>query len=583
MYDFIYKDSDPSDTIKKCQNILNSLGFTFLEDCVQSSGHLFSVFLQEKNLGYFSNGKGSTLEYAKASAYAEFLERLQNTLFLKDWNKNTFGSSFNFYPDEVLRPWGILKDFPDLLKDISFQFELGSKRSFLNDDELIAYCKVRFNNENEVLCANFYSLKKGETLFPFEILSDLIYTSGMCAGNTPEEAIAQGLSEIFERWASFFCWSNNLTPPKVNRDFIRKKYPQQYSQIEEIESLNPNISLTVLDCSLGLGIPVVGVLLTDTSSHRFRVQYGAHIRFEIALERCLTEFLQGYDPRNESQNILNLVPLDAELDYEYFTKRNVHKLCDYSIGRVPLSFFTEKPSWEFKEWTSYENLNNKLFCKIMINKILEFAPDIYIRDNTYLGFPTYYIYVPSLSILPIPKSYEDFNDDLYEEEAYNFIENYENWDFNKKKAFCHYLISDVDAYPIISNESLFPEQVFKLAVLIENGFYEDALLLREFLPKNSKYEIVFFDLKLLLKHASLEQRQSLLFTFFNKEDYNFWNNVWSSCNNIVEKLIKLNDEVLLEEHSFERISTINNKDLIFNYKNKMKENIPSQIKLKEIL
>ncbi len=582
MYDFIYKDSDPNDTIKKCQNILNSLGFTFSEDCIQSSEHLFSVSLQEKNLGYFSNGKGSTLEYAKASAYAEFLERLQNVLFLKDWNKNTFGSSFNFYPDEVLKPWEILKNFPDLLKDLSFQFELGSKRPFLNEDEFIAYCKARFNNEREVLCANFYSLKKGEVLFPFEILSDLIYTSGMCAGNTPEEAIAQGLSEIFERWASFFCWSNNLTPPKIDRDFIYKKYPQQYSQIKEIESLNPNISLTVLDCSLGLGIPVVGVLLVDTNLHRFRVQYGAHIRFEVALERCLTEFLQGYDPRNESQNILNLVPLDVELDYEYFTKRNIHKLYNYSIGRVPLSFFTEKPSWEFKEWNIYENLNNKLFCKIMINKILEFAPDIYIRDNTYLGFPTYYIYVPSLSILPIPKSYKDFTDDLYEEEAYDFLENYENWDPNKKKAFCYYLISDADAYPIISNESLFPEQVFKLAILIENGFYEEALLLREFLPKNSKYEIIFFDLKLLLRCASLEQRQSLLSTFFNKEDYDFWNDVWSSCNNIVKKLIKLNNEISFEDF-FEEVSFSNNKNLIFNYKNKMKENTPSQINLKEIL
>lgn len=580
MYNFKYKDSSPEDTIKHCKDILDKLNFSIYEEDKKSSDHLFSVFLYEKTLGYSSNGKGSTLEFARASAYAEFLERLQNILFLKDWNL-TSQNSFLFYPDEVAKPWNIIKEYPDLLADLSFQFELGNNRKPTNDDELLAFYRARFDNSQEIYCANMYSLKKGEMLFPFEILKDLVYTTGMCAGNTPEEAISQGLSEIFERWVSYFIIMNNLTPPIVDSDFIKNNYPQQYQQIKEIESLNPDFSISVIDCSLGLEVPVVGILLLDKKQHRFRVQYGAHIRFDIALERCLTELLQGYDISNETQNILNLTTLDSNLDFNFYTKENMHRLSDFAIGRLPITLFTEKPSWEFKAWSKYENLDNKSFLKIIVSRILKFAPDIYIRDNSYLGFCSYYIYVPCLSTLPIPKSYDDFKDFFYEEQLRNFLDEYNFMTPDLKNDLCLYLINRLDAYPGVSNESTFPESLFKVGVLVENGFYEEALSMRGIFPKNSKYEIVFLDIKLLIKGLSLEQRRSLLQKFFTDEEFLFWDSVWSSTHRIISNLIAEEEKRLYQGNTIND-NTKSKQGLITNFKSLMENNVPNQNSLKEI-
>ena len=37
---------------------------------------------------------------------------------------------------------------------------------------------------------------------PIDIIFNIISTSGMCAGNTPEEALVQGISEVLERFCN---------------------------------------------------------------------------------------------------------------------------------------------------------------------------------------------------------------------------------------------------------------------------------------------------------------------------------------------------------------------------------------------
>ena len=100
MYNFKYKDCDPSETISLCKNIISSFNFDTKEDITKISNNLYSVNLMDTISGMVSNGKGVTEEYALASGYAEFLERIQNALFVKGWN-NDYGK-FEYYPDEYL-------------------------------------------------------------------------------------------------------------------------------------------------------------------------------------------------------------------------------------------------------------------------------------------------------------------------------------------------------------------------------------------------------------------------------------------------------------------------------------------------
>ena len=48
-----------------------------------------------------------------------------------------------------------------------------------------------------------------------ELVQLLCGTTGLCAGNTPEEAMLQGLMEVFERYAVKKLYQYGLTPPEI--------------------------------------------------------------------------------------------------------------------------------------------------------------------------------------------------------------------------------------------------------------------------------------------------------------------------------------------------------------------------------
>ncbi len=74
-----YKECNPRDTIHKIRNILHDLGILTAEIWQQNNVngyHSLNMPIVGTNL--FTNGKGTSQEYALASAYAEMVERLQN-------------------------------------------------------------------------------------------------------------------------------------------------------------------------------------------------------------------------------------------------------------------------------------------------------------------------------------------------------------------------------------------------------------------------------------------------------------------------------------------------------------------------
>ena len=77
-----YKDAIPQDTLTYISEILSDIGIEFCEHWFEESSiGTHSLRVTVKGTGIGTNGKGVTREFAKASAYAEFLERYQNQLF----------------------------------------------------------------------------------------------------------------------------------------------------------------------------------------------------------------------------------------------------------------------------------------------------------------------------------------------------------------------------------------------------------------------------------------------------------------------------------------------------------------------
>ena len=96
-----YKEIKPEETVKKIKKILEELGIEVEENWTdRSSVNTYSLRICIKGSDVGQNGKGMTKEFAMASGYAEFLERLQNGLFRFRMEKPAKELPFINVPDE---------------------------------------------------------------------------------------------------------------------------------------------------------------------------------------------------------------------------------------------------------------------------------------------------------------------------------------------------------------------------------------------------------------------------------------------------------------------------------------------------
>ena len=100
MYHF--KACTPEQTIFTIQQILRRLHIdTEEQEVMCSAAGTYSLILKIKHTNFATNGKGITLELAKASAYAELIERLSGDVL---WPRLDYEeiSGFHCVPDEKL-------------------------------------------------------------------------------------------------------------------------------------------------------------------------------------------------------------------------------------------------------------------------------------------------------------------------------------------------------------------------------------------------------------------------------------------------------------------------------------------------
>ena len=120
------KESDPLKTVEAAGSILSAHNI-FTTEIWKNNGNdarSYSLQLLAPELGVSTNGKGVTRRYALASAYGEFMERLQNMILLpveKLSADDTQTYGFCYFPDEETCSVREIADATDPLSESIFR------------------------------------------------------------------------------------------------------------------------------------------------------------------------------------------------------------------------------------------------------------------------------------------------------------------------------------------------------------------------------------------------------------------------------------------------------------------------------
>ncbi|MBM6549780.1 OsmC domain/YcaO domain-containing protein [Marinomonas ostreistagni] len=290
----------------------------------------------------FTNGKGATKESALCSALGEFIERASCNFFYNDqyFGEELANAEFVHYPTERWFPLTEDDSLPEGLLD-DYCLDIFDPEQELQGSHLI---DTNSGNIERGICAIPYVRQSDQetVYFPSNLIENLFLSNGMSAGNTLPEAMVQCLSEIFERAVKKQIIEQEIVLPDVPMSVL-EQYP---SILEGIKSLEDNgFPVVVKDASLGGQFPVMNVTLMNPRTGGVFASFGAHPSFEVALERSLTELLQG-----RSFEGLNDIPLPTFNSFAVQEPNNFVEHFIDSTGVISWKFFSAKADYEFCQW-----------------------------------------------------------------------------------------------------------------------------------------------------------------------------------------------------------------------------------------
>ena len=390
-----YKEVSPMQTVERLKYLLNKLGIEVEEVWSnESSVGTYSLRVRVKGTDIGQNGKGMTKEFAMASAYAEFFERFQNGMFRFRMEKPTKKLPFSNSPDE--KHLSVEELIAGNNSFFEYILEQNQKKN-LSKQEQIEYIKEVLNEKSKLTPKEeynylpYYSVKNKDIEYiPDRLFSYLYDTNGMCAGNSKEEALIEGLSEILERYAGTKMVKEKITLPEIPMSYI-EKFPKVKKMVDKLKE-NTEYYYRLVDCSFGGKYPVAGLYILEKNTGRFGFKLGAHPDYGIAMERCFTEAAQGKDIYEYAENCI----FDF-YDGEGTEDRNITEYIFTHFTAAPYQVIGNKPDYEFTEMPEVSDLDNKTILKNMVNAILKEGKDILIRDVSVLGFPSFSIAVPGMS------------------------------------------------------------------------------------------------------------------------------------------------------------------------------------------
>ncbi|WP_050466861.1 OsmC domain/YcaO domain-containing protein [Herbaspirillum chlorophenolicum] len=344
----------------------------------------------------FTNGKGATKESALASALGEYIERLSNNHFYAGafWGEDIANAEFVHYPNERWFKPGRKDALPKEILD-EYCLEIYNPDGELRASHLV---DTNSGNAERGICSLPYVRQSdGEVVyFPSNLIENLFVSNGMSAGNTLVEAQVQCLSEIFERAVKREILEGEIALPDVPQEVLAK-YPGILAGIKGLEE--QGFPVLVKDASLGGTYPVMCVTLMNPRTGGVFASFGAHPSFEVALERSLTELLQG-----RSFEGLNDLP-QPTFESNAVTEPNnfVEHFID-SSGIVSWRFFSAKADVEFVEWdfSGQGENSNAEEAATLFGILEEMGKEVYMAVYDQLGATACRILVPGYSeIYPV--------------------------------------------------------------------------------------------------------------------------------------------------------------------------------------
>lgn len=383
------KDLPLEQTIANMTRMLNDLGMKIeIASWRNIVPNVWSLHLRDASSHMcFTNGKGATKESALCSALGEFIERLNCNFF---YNDQYFGpelaqAEFVHYPNER---W----------------FQPGPDDA-LPEGILDAYTKAIYDPDGELKASHLYDTNSGRTdrgivaipyerhsdgqtvYFPSNLIENLYLSNGMSAGNTLAEAKVQCLSEIFERAVKKEIIEQELALPDIPADVLAQ-YPEIQAGLDALEA--QGFPVLAKDASLGGRYPVACVTLMNPKTGGVFASFGAHPNFAVALERSLTELLQG-----RSFEGMNDFPAPTFNSMAVTEPNNYVEHFIDSSGVVSWRFFSARADYAFCHWDHSGTTAEE--SDYLFGLLSELGKEAYVAVFDELGAPVCRILVPEFS------------------------------------------------------------------------------------------------------------------------------------------------------------------------------------------
>lgn len=492
------KDAPLEESIAKMEKILSDFGYKIkLSKEKHPVKNSFSINLsfEGANNFIFSNGKGSLLNSCLASAYGEFIERLQTNLYFNDF----YLENRKFFIDQ--KEFDLNENFIDDELKVYYTMEGLEKTDFLDFNS---------NNFEKIVSLPFINQTSKETVyFPTSILSNLYASNGLSTGNTKDEAKVQAISEIFERYVKLKVIKEELSLPEFPKEVL-----DSFSKIsEDIRALESHgFIVKVYDSSLGGLYPVTAIAFINPKNNTLFLSFGSHPILEVSIERTLTELLQG----REIDELDSFEKPTFDLE-EISSSSNLESHFVDSNAKVALQFLNKNRSFSYTPWKFYKESSSEQY--LFLKEILDNEnKTIYLREYDYLGFYSCHMIVPNFSeIYPL----EDmiYNNKNQGKLIRDFILNKDKYDLEE-------LLDELNGFDDSVNVGAFIGVIFKkdfslfefkADILIKLDEYEEAIFNLEQSNKPFNY-ILAQVLRAYQEDLNLEDYIDGLCDVFGKEN-----------------------------------------------------------------
>lgn len=352
-----YKERNPIETVSIIkQFFLNKNLIVKEREVIQSEeSGVWSCYIQlysNEHKFYQTCGKGTSKEFALASGYAELYERFcnKNYLFSQVFSYNFFLQENKIKNNYFLSSQEIEIDIKDLKNKLIYEHYISI---FGNEENINDFLNFFCNNKIiEVPFTNCFNKNKIEYHDP-RLWQKLMGSSGMAAGNTLEEALIQGISEIFEHYGQEQFFKN---PPNILYEIDKK-----YLDIDNIALIN-NIKekdkeIKFFDLSYNYNVPVCLGILYNKKTYNYLINFSSAPTLSIAIERVITELYQN----KKNYNKVSIMPQapykstswEKELLKGYTRISNTNRIPEHLL----INSIKTKPNNIFLEDNKYNNLN----------------------------------------------------------------------------------------------------------------------------------------------------------------------------------------------------------------------------------